>query len=103
MTRIIPFKTSGAATLVPDLQVGNVNGLMNLIANLRGEAAALQLEIEAEELRLKQFDPSNIAYPCAAKNCRERLCNLKQTIEALEKRLHHEMNFVFSPNIAPQS
>jgi hypothetical protein len=36
---------------------------MNLIANLRGEVAALQLAIEAEELRLKQFDPSNVAYP----------------------------------------
>jgi hypothetical protein len=103
MTRIIPFKTSGTATLVPDLQVSNVNGLMNLIANLRREAAALQLATEAEEMRLKQFDPSSVIYPCSAKNCRERLCNLKQTIEVLEKRLHREMNFVFSPDIAPAS
>ncbi len=58
-----------------------------MLADMEKAVRALELEIASEENRVRIHDPSNFAYPVAAKSFMARRDNLKQSMEILANRL----------------
>ena len=62
--------------------------IRSMIEDLKRGVVLLDSDIEAVEAFERRLDPTNSAYPIAARTMKARRDNLKHTISFLEKRLN---------------
>ncbi|MBN9040408.1 MAG: hypothetical protein BGP05_19080 [Rhizobiales bacterium 62-47] len=70
-----------------EYQTRAVQQIKAMIDDMRRIIRLLDEDIAADEARVRVYDPTDIAYPWAAKAMSDRRANLKQTIASLEQRL----------------
>jgi hypothetical protein len=66
---------------------GRAKQIETMIADFDRICIDLGQQIEAEETRVRIYDPAHIAYPTYAKAARERRANLQRSADALGREL----------------
>lgn len=70
-----------------EYQTRALQQIKTMIDDMRRIIRLLDEDIAADEARVRVYDPTDIAYPWAAKSMSDRRANLKRTIASLEQRL----------------